>query len=56
MTLSEAWRGGFQWSEVVGDVLAQVGGAMLGVAAAHLMFEEPLYPCHATSARDPASS
>ena len=43
VTLSEAWRGGFQWSEVAGYVSAQVGGALLGVAVAHLMFEEPLY-------------
>ena len=43
VTLSEAWRGGLQWNEVAGYVSAQVGGALLGVAVAHLMFEEPIY-------------
>jgi glycerol uptake facilitator-like aquaporin len=43
VTLSEAWRGDFHWSEVAGYMSAQVGGALLGVAVAHLMFEEPLY-------------
>ena len=43
VTLSEAWRGSFRWSDVAGYVSVQVGGALLGVAAAHLMFEEPLY-------------
>jgi len=43
VTLSEAWRGGFRWSEVAGYVSVQVGGALLGVAVAHLMFAEPLY-------------
>ena len=43
VTLSEAWRGGCRWSEVAGYVSVQVGGALLGVAVAHLMFAEPLY-------------
>jgi glycerol uptake facilitator-like aquaporin len=43
VTLSEAWQGAFRWSEVPGYVAVQVGGALLGVAVAHLMFEEPLY-------------
>jgi glycerol uptake facilitator-like aquaporin len=43
VTLSEAWQGDFRWSEVPGYVSAQVGGALLGVAVAHLMFGEPLY-------------
>ena len=43
VTLSEAWRGSVRWSEAAGYVSAQVGGALLGVAVAHLMFEEPLY-------------
>jgi glycerol uptake facilitator-like aquaporin len=43
VTLSEAWRGDFQWSEVAGYVSVQVGCAFLGVAVAHLMFEEPIY-------------
>lgn len=43
VTLSEAWRGGVRWSEVPGYVSVQVGGALLGVAVAHLMFAEPLY-------------
>jgi glycerol uptake facilitator-like aquaporin len=43
VTLSEAWRGDFQWGEVAGYVSVQVGCAFLGVAVAHLMFEEPIY-------------
>ena len=54
VTLSEAWRGGFQWSEVAGYVSVQVGGALLGVAVAHLMFEEPLYSLSRHARQGPA--
>ena len=43
MTLGEAWQGGLAWSEAPGYLSAQVGGALLGVAVAHLMFGEPLF-------------
>src|SRR5271166_5739188 len=43
VTLADASQGGLPWSEVPGYVTAQVFGAFLGVAAAHLMFGEPLF-------------
>ena len=43
VTLMDAWQGGIPWREVPGYIAAQVFGAILGVAAAHLMFGEPLY-------------
>jgi glycerol uptake facilitator-like aquaporin len=43
VTLADASQGGVQWREVPAYIAAQVGGAFLGVAAAHLMFGEPLF-------------
>jgi glycerol uptake facilitator-like aquaporin len=43
VTLADAWQRGLPWREVPGYVLAQVLGAFAGVAAAHLMFGEPLF-------------
>ena len=43
VTLADAWLGGVSWDDVPGYVLAQVGGALAGVATAHLMFGEPLF-------------
>jgi glycerol uptake facilitator-like aquaporin len=43
VTLAEAWQGGLAWREAPGYLLAQVAGALLGVAVAHLMFGEPLF-------------
>ena len=43
VTLADAVRGGLGWPEVAPYVLAQVAGAFAGVAAAHLMFELPLF-------------
>ena len=40
VTLADATQGGLAWTEVPGYVLAQVLGALVGVAVAHLMFEE----------------
>lgn len=42
VTLSEAWQKNVPASEVLPYILAQVGGAFIGVAATHLMFELPL--------------
>ena len=42
VTLADASQGGIRWREVPGYIAAQVVGALLGVAAAHLMFAEPL--------------
>lgn len=43
VTLADAWQGGLPWREVPAYVGAQLVGAFGGVAAAHLMFELPLF-------------
>jgi glycerol uptake facilitator-like aquaporin len=43
VTLADASQGGVQWREVPAYIAAQIIGAFLGVAAAHLMFSEPLF-------------
>jgi glycerol uptake facilitator-like aquaporin len=41
VTLADASQGGLSWRLVPAYILAQVFGAFVGVAVAHLMFEEP---------------
>jgi glycerol uptake facilitator-like aquaporin len=41
VSLVDAWQGGLAWREVPAYVLAQIGGAFVGVATAHLMFGLP---------------
>ena len=41
VTLSAAWQGAMPWREVPPYLAVQVAGAMLGVLAAHAMFELP---------------
>ncbi|MCU1334522.1 MAG: hypothetical protein JWO19_103 [Bryobacterales bacterium] len=43
VTLVEAWRGAIAWRYVPGYIAAQFGGAVAGVACAHLMFGEALF-------------
>jgi glycerol uptake facilitator-like aquaporin len=43
VTLADASQGGIAWPDVLPYVGAQVIGAFVGVAAAHLMFELPLF-------------
>jgi glycerol uptake facilitator-like aquaporin len=43
VTLADASQGGLAWREVPIYVGAQIAGAFAGVAAAHLMFGEPLF-------------
>jgi glycerol uptake facilitator-like aquaporin len=43
VTLADAWLGGKAWREVPWYVGAQVAGAFVGVATAHLMFGQPLF-------------
>jgi glycerol uptake facilitator-like aquaporin len=43
VTLADASQGGLSWSEVPIYLSAQIAGAFGGVAAAHLMFGEPLF-------------
>ena len=43
VTLADAWQGGLAWREAPAYLAAQVAGAFGGVAAAHLMFGEPVF-------------
>jgi glycerol uptake facilitator-like aquaporin len=43
VTLADASQGGIAWREVPVYIAAQIVGAFGGVAAAHLMFGEPLF-------------
>jgi glycerol uptake facilitator-like aquaporin len=43
VTLADAWQHRIFWRHVPGCVSAQVGGAFVGVAAAHLMFGVELF-------------
>jgi len=43
VTLVDAWQGGLAWRNVPAYVAAQIGGAFAGVAAAHLMFGQPVF-------------
>jgi glycerol uptake facilitator-like aquaporin len=43
VTLADASQGGLPWHEAGLYVVAQILGAFAGVAAAHLMFSEPLF-------------
>src|ERR687884_351153 len=41
VTLADAWQRGIAWRDVPAYIFAQVCGAFVGVAAAHLMFGLP---------------
>lgn len=43
VTLVDAWQRGLSWRDVPVYIGAQILGAFAGVAAAHLMFSEPLF-------------
>ena len=43
VTLADAAQGGLAWPEAAAYLSAQVTGAFAGVAAAHVMFELPLF-------------
>ena len=43
VTLADASQGGLAWREVPLYLAAQIAGAFAGVAAAHLMFSQPLF-------------
>jgi len=43
VTLADAFGAGLPWHDVPAYVAAQVAGAFAGVAAAHLMFGEPIF-------------
>ncbi len=43
VSVADAWRGGISWRDAGSYIAAQTAGAFVGVAAAHLMFSEPLF-------------
>jgi glycerol uptake facilitator-like aquaporin len=43
VSLADASQGGMTWSAAAKYVVAQVVGALIGVAVAHLMFGKPIY-------------
>jgi glycerol uptake facilitator-like aquaporin len=43
VTIADAWQGGQGRREVLAYVVAQVGGAVIGVWVAHAMFGEPVF-------------
>ena len=43
VTLADASQGGLRWSDTPVYIMAQTGGAFAGVAAAHVMFEAPVF-------------
>ena len=43
VTLADASQGGLPWPETPTYIVAQLVGAFIGVASAHLMFEAPLF-------------
>jgi glycerol uptake facilitator-like aquaporin len=43
VTLVDAWQRGIAWRHVPAYAAAQIAGAFTGVAAAHLMFGEPIF-------------
>ena len=43
VSIAEASRAGLQWHEVSFYVYVQIAGAFAGVAAAHMMFDKPLF-------------
>lgn len=43
VTLAVAWEGALPWPEVPGYLAAQVGGAVVGVAVADVMFDLPVF-------------
>lgn len=43
VTLADAWQHGIAWHDVPGYILAQVAGAIAGVAVAHTMFGLSLF-------------
>lgn len=54
VTIADASQGGLAWREVPTYIAAQVGGAALGVWAAHLMFGERIFMVSAHARSGPA--
>ncbi len=43
VTIADASQGGLRWKDVLPYIAAQIFGAFVGVALAHVMFEAPLF-------------
>jgi glycerol uptake facilitator-like aquaporin len=43
VTVCDAWQGGVSWTDAFAYIVAQTVGAFLGVAAANVMFELPVF-------------
>ncbi len=43
VTLADASQGGIAWRDAPSSIIAQITGAFAGVAAAHLMFDLPVF-------------
>jgi glycerol uptake facilitator-like aquaporin len=58
VTIVDASQAGMPWREVPGYVVTQIAGAFAGVAAAHAMFDEPVFVAstHARSGMSQAFS
>ncbi|WP_263367165.1 MIP/aquaporin family protein [Edaphobacter bradus] len=54
VTLADAWQGGIAWREAPAYLLAQLTGAVAGVAIAHLMFGLPLFAASTHARSGPA--
>jgi len=54
VTLADAAQGGLPWRDVPAYAAGQLAGAYLGVAAAHAMFEAPLFSASAHVRSGPA--
>lgn len=54
VSLADAWQGGLTARETCGYIAAQIFGAFAGVAAAHLMFQEPLFSASQTVRAGPS--
>jgi glycerol uptake facilitator-like aquaporin len=54
VSVADAWHGGLAWSDVGPYVAAQLVGAVVGVATAHGMFEEPLFVLSRHARQGPA--
>ena len=54
VTLADAWQGGIAWRDTPAYIAAQVTGAFVGVAAAHLMFGLSLFSTSTHARTGPA--
>jgi glycerol uptake facilitator-like aquaporin len=56
VTLADAWQGGVAWRETPAYIGAQIAGALVGVATAHLMFGITLFTVSTRVRTGPLSS